>query len=195
MGILSVESGREAQLRYTRLFVPCAILVTAWEFLRHNGDLGMEQLCFLAGRAVQDGEGIAAQVTSCVLPLTGASASYVTLTSHAQTALILDELEARAELPLVSLHTHGDGGAAGCGPEHSEIDDHGVALTPEDGLFSGVVPYFAHGSPFDFVRQTTLYERVDGSWLRLGEDEKHARIILHNHTLRMVPTRRNGEGR
>ncbi len=194
MGVLSVESRREAQRRYARLFVPTATLITAWEFLRHNGDLGMEQLCFLAGRPVCNGGEIAAQVTSCVLPLTGASAGYVCVSSHAQTALILDELEARGEVPLVSLHTHGDGGAAGCGPEHSEIDDHGVALTPEDGLFSGVVPYFAHGSPFDFVRQTTLYERVDGRWLRLSVGVKRARIVLHNPPVRMVPARGSGEG-
>jgi hypothetical protein len=87
----------------------------------------------------------------------------------------------------MSLHTHSNGGWGGNGPEHSVIDDHGVALTPEDGLFSGVVPYFAQGSPFGFVSQTSVYERLDGRWVRLSKEAKQKRIVVHNDTLRIVP--------
>ena len=50
-----------------------------------------------------------------MLPLTFARPGYVTLPSHAQTALILDALERRREVPLATLHTHGDGGRHGAG--------------------------------------------------------------------------------
>ena len=189
MPILRSQAVRGRARYYESLFIPRSTLITAWEFLRASGVRGQEQLCFLAGRIVEDGPLPSAQVTSCVLPLTVATASFVTLTDHAQTAVVLDALERRRELPLVSLHTHGDGGAAGCGPSHSEIDDHGVALTPEEGLFSGIVPYFALGSPFDFVRQTTVYERIHGEWVRLSTEAKQRRIVVHDDTLRIVPVR------
>ena len=79
------------------------------------------------------------------------------------------------------------------GPQHSLIDDHGVALTPEDGLFSGVVPYFAQGSPFQFVGQTSVYERVNGQWVRLSNESKEERIVVHDDTLRIVPVRAASE--
>jgi hypothetical protein len=195
--ITRIEAVPAPRRRFGRLFVPRGTLISAWEFLRANGQRGLEQLCFLAGRVVEDvdgplGGGPSAQVTSCVLPLTAATAGYVTLSSHEQTALILDALEQRGEQPLVSLHTHGDGGWNGCGPEHSEIDDHGVALTPEEGLFSGVVPWYAAGSPFDFVRQTTLYERIGGEWLVLSRDEVARRVVVHDDTIRIVPLEAGG---
>jgi hypothetical protein len=189
MPILGSETLRGLARRYERLFIPLGILITAWEFLRATGARGHEQLCFLAGRIVEDGAWPSAQVTSCVLPLTASTPGFVTLTSYEQSALLLDELERRCEQPLMSLHTHSDGGWGGNGPQHSVIDDHGVALTPEEGLFSGVVPYFAQGSPFQFVRQTSVYERVDGKWVRLSNEAKEKRIVVHNDTLRIVPVR------
>jgi hypothetical protein len=184
--VLSSSAARRAAIRYDRVYVPLGTLVTAWEFLRANGGRGQEQLCFLAGRVVIGAAGPAAQVTSCVLPLTVATESYVTLTSHAQTALILDELEARSEIALFSLHTHGDGGVDGCGPEHSDIDDRGVALAPEDGIFSAVIPYFALGSPFTFPHQSSVYERWGGVWRRLDAEERDQRVIVHGDALRFV---------
>jgi hypothetical protein len=176
-----------APTRFARVRIPLGTLVTAWEFLRANGARGHEQLCFLAGRIVDDGDTRAAQVTSCVLPVTVATPGYVTLTSHAQTALILDHLEARAEIPLISLHTHGDGGEGGCGPEHSSIDDRGVALGPEDGVLSVVIPHYALGSPFGFPDNSSVYERADGAWRRLDPAERAARVIVHGDTLRFAP--------
>jgi hypothetical protein len=184
--VLTSTALRRATVRYRRVYVPLGTLVTAWEFLRANGSQRREQLCFLAGRVVHETAGPAAQVTCCVMPLTEASAGYVTLTSHAQTALILDALEQRSEVPLFSLHTHDGGGADGRGPEHSPIDDHGVALGPEDGVFSAVVPYYALGSPFGFPDRSTVYERVAGSWERLSPEECAARVIVHGDTLRLV---------
>ena len=187
MAILRRERAPLAPRRFARLYVPRATLVTAWRFLAEGGARAQEELCFLAGRIVADADGLAGQVTSCVLPLTQASAGYVTLRSHTQTALILDALERRREIPLVTLHTHGDGGWYGGGCEHSAIDDAGVALTPEDGLFSGIVPYYARGSPLGFVRHTSLYERVDGKWTHLGDDEKERRVLVHDDAVRVVP--------
>jgi hypothetical protein len=185
MPVLLSEVHREPARRFGRLYLPRGTLLTAWEFLRGNGHHGCEQICFLAGRVVEDEEGPAAQVTCCVLPRTHATAGYVTLTSHAQTALILDALEERRERPLATLHTHGDAGHAE-GPEHSTIDDRGVALTPEDGLFSGIVPYYALGSPHDFVRVTSFYERWEGRWLSLGLQEKRRRLVVHDDVVRIV---------
>jgi hypothetical protein len=200
MPIVQSRAVRGGVRCYRRLFIPRSTVITAWEFLRANGVHGREQLCFLAGRIVEDGVAPSAQVTSCVLPLTVSTAGYVTLSDHAQTAVVLDELERRCERPLVSLHTHADGGWGGCGPQHSAIDDHGVALTPEDGLFSGIVPYFALGSPFDFVRQTTLYERLDGVWVRLSSRSKAERVVVQDEMVRIVPVcprseRSNGSAR
>jgi hypothetical protein len=127
-----------------------------------------------------------------VLPVTLADAGYVRLTGHAQTALILDALEARGETPLLSLHTHGDGGWGGGGCEHSSIDDAGVALTPEEGVWSGIVPWYARGSPSSFVADASFYERVDGKWLRLPEREKEQRVLVHDDLVRIVPVRRTG---
>jgi hypothetical protein len=172
---------RRVTARYQRVYIPLGTLVTAWEFLRANGTRGREQLCFLAGRVVEGASGAAAQVTCCVLPLTVANDGYVTLTSHAQAARILDELEARDEVPIFSLHTHGDGA-----PAHSEIDDRGVALGPEDGVFSGVIPHYALGSPFEFPRRAAVYERVGGVWRRLAAEERDARVVVHGDTLRFV---------
>ena len=187
MPVLTSEARPAPARRFARLFVPRATLGAAWEFLRAEGRRGCEQLCFLAGRAVEDRGAWAAQVTCCVLPRTRVSPGYVTLTSHAQTAAILDALEARAEQPLVTLHTHGDGGREGFGPEHSSIDDVGVALTPEEGLFSAVVPWYAQGSPRDFVRVASFYERRGGSWLALGPEERRRRILVQDDVLRVVP--------
>lgn len=191
MPILESEVSRARSRRYARLYIPRTIVITVWEFLRTSGLEGREQLCFLAGRVVEDGgpSGSGAQVTSCVLPLTFSTAGFVTLTNHAQTSVVLDELERRHEQPLMSLHTHGDGGHAGCGPEHSEIDDHGVALTPEDGLFSGIVPHYALGSPFDFVEHTTVYERQAREWVKLSAESKADRILVYDETVRIVPVR------
>src|SRR5438093_7142607 len=80
MSIVSAEPRLAAAARYGRLYIPLGTLVTAWEFLRANGNRGREQLCFLAGRAVAREGGPAAQVTSCVLPVTTAAPGYVTLT-------------------------------------------------------------------------------------------------------------------
>ena len=188
MAILDSQVLRAKVQHHERIYIPRSIVITMWEFLRANGLRGCEQLCFLAGRVMQDDPscGTSAQVTSCVLPLTEASAGYVTLTDHAQTSLVLDELERRDERPLMSIHTHGDGGYAGFGPEHSEIDDHGVSLTPEDGLFSGIVPYYALGSPFDFLQQTSMYERLGGKWVKLSAASKTERIFVHDETVRIV---------
>lgn len=191
MPLLNVAATPAAPLRFERLYLPLATVVAAWEFLRVAGERGLEQLCFLVGREVADGGARAAQVSACVLPVTVATPSYVTLTSHAQTASILELLEARGEIPLVSLHTHGGGGA---GAEHSSIDDHGVALVDVDGVFSGVVPHYAAGSPLDFVEETTLYERVAGSWVRLGAREKRERISVYRETIRVVPRVAAGAG-
>jgi hypothetical protein len=187
--VLSSTAVAVTPARFARVWIPLGTLITAWEFLRANGARGHEQLCFLAGRIVGDGGGIAAQVTSCVLPVTLAKPGYVTLTSHAQTAIILDHLEARSEIPILSIHTHGDGGERGCGPEHSAIDDRGVTLGPEDGVFSAVVPYYALGSPFAFPAETSIYERLDGTWRRLDPTERAARVIVHGDTLRFSPVR------
>jgi len=186
--VLSSTAPCRSAARFRRVYVPLGTLLTAWDFLRANGNEGHEQLCFFAGRVVDGGTGPAAQVTSCVLPVTVATPGYVTLTSHAQAALILDSLEARNEVPIFSLHTHGDGGTAGCGPEHSTIDDHGVALGPEDGVFSAVIPYYALGSPFGFPERVTIYERVAGQWHMLSPDERAARVIVHGDTLRLTLT-------
>lgn len=188
MAILESQVSRAKALHFARLYIPRGVVITLWEFLRANGVKGHEQLCFLAGRIVEDDApwGSSAQVTSCVLPLTVANAGYVTLTNHAQTSLVLDELERRNERPLMSIHTHGDAGHSGCGPEHSEIDDHGVALTPEDGLFSGIVPYYALGSPFDFLEQIAVYERQAGEWVKLDPESKTERIFVYDETVRIV---------
>jgi hypothetical protein len=193
MAILKSKTLRGRARRYEYLYIPLSIVIASWEFLRATGARRHEELCFLAGRVVENGARPSAQVTSCLLPLTASSAGFVTLTSHKQTALLLDTLEQRHEQPLMSLHTHGDGGWGGYGPQHSLIDDHGVALTPEDGLFSGVVPYFAQGSPFHFVGQTSVYERVDGRWVRLSRESKERRIIVHDDTVRIVPVRAAAE--
>ncbi len=188
MPIVHSETTRAPTRYYDRIFIPRATVISAWEFLRSNGARGHEQLCFLAGRVVGDGDSLSAQVTSCVFPLTVSSPGYVTLTSHCQTAVVLDALELRHEVPLMSLHTHGDGGAWGCGPQHSSVDDHGVALTPENGVFSGILPYYAQGSPFDFVRQLSLYERVEGKWERLSDTSKERRLVVHDDVVRIVPS-------
>ena len=190
MAILSREHTPLAPRRFARLYVPQATLRTAWGFLAEAGARAQEQLCFLAGRIVADSDGPAGQVTCCVLPLTLADGGYVRLSSHSQSALILDTLERRGETPLMTLHTHGDGGWSGGGCEHSAIDDAGVGLTPEDGLFSGIVPWYAQGSPASFVTQSSFYERVDGKWLRVPEDEKEWRVQLHDDAVRIVPARR-----
>lgn len=190
MAIVIREGAPIAPRRFARLYVPWSTLITAWQFLAQGGVRAREELCFLAGRIVADTDGAAGQVTSCVLPLTQAEAGFVTLTSHAQTAVILDALERRREVPLMTLHTHGDGGWHGRGCEHSAIDDEGVALTPEDGLLSGIVPCYALGSPFSFVRQTTIYERLEGKWTRLADDDKERRVIVHFDTVRIAPARR-----
>jgi hypothetical protein len=189
MPILGSETIRGLARRFQRLYIPRSTLIAAWEFLRATGAKGQEQLCFFGGRVVEDGAWPSAQVTCCVQPLTASTQGYVTLTSHQQAALVLDTLEQRHEHPLMSLHTHSDGGWGGYGPQHSLIDDRGVALTPEDGLFSGIVPYYAQGSPFHFVRQTSVYERVDGKWMRLSQEAKEQRIVVHDDTLRIVPVR------
>jgi hypothetical protein len=188
MPIVHSETNRQPTRYYDRIFIPRNTVISAWEFLRSNGARGHEQLCFLAGRAVGDDNLFSAQVTSCVQPLTDSSAGYVTLTSYAQTAVVLDALERRGEVPLMSLHTHGDGGAFGSGPQHSSVDDHGVALTPENGVFSGILPYYAQGSPFDFVRQLSLYERVEGKWERLSSSSKERRVVVHDDVVRIVPS-------
>jgi hypothetical protein len=187
--VLSAQVATGPARRYRNLWIPLSTLVTAWEFLRANGSQQREQLCFFAGRVVEGAEGPSAQVTSCILPLTRASGGYVTLTSHAQTALILDHLEEREEIFLLAAHTHGDGGSDGCGPAHSAIDDHGVALSPDNGVFSVVVPYYALGSPFTFPSQCGVHERVDGEWRRLSAEERDARVIVHGDTLRFVRAR------
>jgi hypothetical protein len=187
MAVLKSEVRPAPARRFARLFVPRATLCTAWEFLRAEGLRGCEQLCFLAGRAVDDGGAWSAQVTSCVLPQTRVSPNYVTLTSHAQTATILDGLEARSEQPLVTLHTHADGGREDFGPEHSSIDDLGVALTPEEGLWSGVVPWYALGSSRDFVRVTAFYEFCGGKWLPIRLHDRRRRILVQDDVLRIVP--------
>ena len=187
MPILGSKTVRGRAQRYERLYIPLSIVIGSWEFLRATGAKGHEEICFLAGRVVEDGARPSAQVTSCVLPLTASTAGFVTLTSHEQTALLLDELERRHEQPLMSLHTHSNGGRGGYGPQHSVIDDHGVALTPEDGVFSGVVPYYAQGSPFQFVGQTSVYERLNGEWVRLSRECKEKRIVVHDDTVRIVP--------
>ncbi len=195
MPILSAEVQGAAIARYDRIYSPLGVLVTAWEFLRANGSEGHEQLCFLAGRAVMVPAGTAAQATCCVLPATLATGSHVTLTSHTQTALILDALEDREEVPLMSLHTHPDGGGDGCGPRHSEIDDRGVALGPDDAVFSAVIAHYALGSPLLFPRRSSVYERVRGTWHLLPPPERDARVIVHTEMLRVVPveTRRHAE--
>ena len=185
MPVLSARTAGAPRPRLERLYIPLGTLVAAWQFLREGGARGCEQMCFLAGRLIAAPDAAAAQVTSCVLPLTLATAGHVTLTSHVQTAVILDHLEARAELPLVSIHTHPDGGVAGCGPEHSSVDDHGVALVPEDGLFSIVVPHYAFGSPFAFPAQCGVYERVAGRWEQMRPEVAAERLIVHGDTLRM----------
>ncbi len=186
MAVLSATTQRAEVLRYTRIYVPLGTLVTAWEFLQTSGMRACEQICFFAGRVVIGDDGPAAQVTSCVLPVTVASADHVRLTSHAQTAAILDALETRGEVPLMTMHTHPDGGVNGCGPEHSTVDDRGVALSPDDGLFSVVVAHYALGSPFGFPRRSTVYERVAGAWRRLPSDERDQRILVRDDTLRLV---------
>jgi hypothetical protein len=190
VGILQRKRAPLAARRLARLYVPWRTLATAWRFLAEGGAHDREELCFLAGRIVTEADGPAGQVTSCVLPLTLADGGYVTLRSHTQTALILDALERRREVPLATLHTHGDGGWGGGGCEHSAIDDAGVALTPEDGLFSGIVPWFARGSPLGFVRRSSFYERTGGRWLRLGDEEKLRRVLVHDDAVRIVPARR-----
>jgi hypothetical protein len=194
VGILLRERAPLAARRLARLYVPWRTLVTAWRFLAEGGARDREELCFLAGRIVAEADGLAGQVTSCVQPLTLADRGYVTLRSHAQTALILDALERRREVPLATLHTHGDGGWHGDGCEHSSIDDAGVALTPEDGVFSGIVPWYARGSPLGFVRHASFYERTDGKWLRLGDEEKLRRVLVHDDALRIVPVRQGPGG-
>jgi len=185
--ILSARTAAVPRPRVERLYIPLGTLVATWQFLREGGARGCEQLCFLAGRLIAAPDAAAAQVTSCVLPLTLATAGHVTLTTHVQTAVILDHLEIRAELPLVSIHTHPDGGTAGCGPEHSTIDDRGVALVPEDdGLFSIVVPHYAFGSPFAFPEHCGVYERVAGRWEHLPPAVAAERLIVQGDTLRMV---------
>lgn len=186
MPILKTRPVGRARPRVERLYIPLGTLVTAWQFLREGGAHGCEQMCFLAGRLLSAPDAAAAQVTSCVLPLTLATAGHVTLTSHVQTAVILDHLEARAELPLVSIHTHPDGGTAGCGPEHSSVDERGVALVPEDGLFSIVVPHYAFGSPFAFPAHCGVYERVAGRWEHVPPPVASERLIVHGDTLRMI---------
>lgn len=186
MAVLSITTRPAAVARYTRVYVPLGTLVTAWEFLQRNGARGREQLCFFAGRPVLTDDGVAAQVTACVLPVTVAGAGHVRLTSFAQTATILDALEARGEVPLMSLHTHPDGGVNGCGPEHSAVDDRGVALGPHDGVFSVVVAHYALGSPFAFPSRSSVYERVEGAWRRLPPDERDRRILVSDDTLHLV---------
>ena len=93
----------------------------------------------------------------------------------------------------MALHTHPDGGDDGGGPLHSAIDDHGVALTPEDGVFSTVISHYALGSPFRFPYGSTIYERVDGAWRRLETDEVEERVVVHGDTLRLVPAGRGRE--
>jgi hypothetical protein len=192
MPVLSSRPHAPAAPHFTQLYIPLTTLITTWQFLAANGSQGREQLAFLAGRVVDTPTGPAAQVTSCVLPFTLATESHVTLTSYAQTARILDELETRQERPVASIHTHGDGGANGWGPEHSTIDDHGVALGPEDGVFSIIVPYYALGSPFGFPHQCSVYQRVTGAWQRLTPAERAARVVVHGDTLRFVRTHTEG---
>jgi hypothetical protein len=189
--VVSARVVAAARPRLERLYVPLGTLVSAWQFLREGGAGGCEQMCFLAGRWLGAPEAAAAQVTSCVLPLTVATAGHVTLTSHLQTALILDHLEARAEVPLASIHTHPDGGTSHCGPEHSTVDDRGVALVPEDGLFSIVVPHYAFGSPFAFPGHCGVYERWEGRWHRVAPESAFERLVVHGDTLRIA--RREGE--
>jgi len=184
--VLSTRTAGAPRPRLEHLYIPLGTLVAAWQFLREGGARGCEQMCFLAGRLIAAPDTAAAQVTSCVLPLTVATAGHVTLTSHVQTAVILEHLEARAELPLVSIHTHPDGGTASCGPAHSSIDDRGVALVPEDGLFSIVVPHYAFGSPFEFPEHCGVYERVAGRWEHVPPSAAAERLIIHGDTLRMV---------
>jgi hypothetical protein len=186
MPILSSEARGAPVARYERLYIPLGVLVTTWEFLRASGHERREQLCFLAGRAVVSAAGTAAQATCCVLPMTAATGAYVTLTSHAQTALILDALENRDEVPLLSLHTHPDGGVDGCGLRHSEIDDRGVDLAPGNGVFSAVIGHYALGSPLLFPRRSAVYERTDGTWRLLPPAERDARVIVHSEMVRVV---------
>lgn len=194
MPVVSVRTRAATVPRYRRVYIPLATLVTAWEFLRANGRCGREQLCFLAGRVVAEPSGPAAQVTACVLPVTIANGGHVILTSHLQAARILDALEARGEVPVMSLHTHADGSGDGQGLAHSEIDDHGVALGPEDGVFSAVIGHYALGAPFGFPRQAAVYERVGGDWVRLAPAERAARVIVHDDTLRFVRVRAAEDG-
>lgn len=189
MPVLSSEPRHPGNCCYAQVYIPLGPLITAWEFLRANGEQGREQLCFLAGRTVTSESGTAAQVTSCVLPVTAATSSYVTLTDHTQTALILDALEGRDEVPLMSLHTHGGGGADGCGLAHSQVDDAGVALSSEEGVFSAVIGHYAHGSALEFPRHSAIYERLGDGWRRLLPDERDARVIVYSETLRLVPAR------
>lgn len=195
MPILTTEVQPAAVARYDRIYIPLGVLVTAWEFLQASGYEGHEQLCFLSGRAVTTPVGTAAQATCCVLPATLATGSHVTLTSHTQTALILDALEHREEVPLMSLHTHPGGGGDGCGLRHSEVDDRGVALGPEDAVFSAVIAHYALGSPLLFPRRSSVYECVRGAWHLLPPSERDARVIVHTEMLRVVPagTRRQAE--
>lgn len=177
MPVLAARALPLAPRRYARLWVPRPIWLAAFGFLRESGRAGREQLCFLAGRAL----GADAQVTRCVLPQTIATPSYVRLLGPAQVARILDALEAAGELPLASVHTHGDLGHDGEGPRHSAIDDHGVALTPErDGLFSLVVGAFARGAPFDLAAHSTLYERAGGAWHRVPRRDLAQRLVFHD---------------
>jgi hypothetical protein len=185
--VLSATTRCVGAPHYARLFIPLGTLVTAWEFLRARGSRGCEEMCFFAGRVVADENAPAAQVTSCVLPVTVTNAGHVTLTSEAQTALILDALEARAEVPLASLHTHPDAGPADGGPVHSQIDDHGVAITPDEGLFSIVIAHYAQGSPFAFPRRSSVYERVGAAWRLLAPAERNERIVVCGDVVRVVP--------
>ena len=64
MPILGSKTLRGRARRYERLYIPLSTLIASWEFLRATGARGHEQLCFLAGRIVEDGAGPSAQVTS-----------------------------------------------------------------------------------------------------------------------------------
>jgi hypothetical protein len=188
MPILAARPAPRRSVRYERLYLPGHTWATAWAFLRESGGRGLEQLCFLGGRTVQDGAGLGAQVTSCVLPLTVATPCHVTLTSVTQTALILDALDDRREIGIASVHTHpGAEGSDGL-PAHSTVDDEGVALVPDDGVFSLVVARFARGSPWDLAGQVAVYERLAGAWRRLPREEVCSRVVLQHHEVRIVPS-------
>jgi hypothetical protein len=147
-----------------KVLIPNSVLNAAREFFEESGADGREGTGMLAARQAPNGW----LVTAFHAPNQRASDSggWVEVTKDGKLELAANL--AADERWVARIHSHP------ASAFHSSVDDANPAITAE-GSLSIVVPYYGLGLRRG-LGQCTIYERRDGRWRQLAQDETAQRI-------------------